>query len=153
MDPTLAIPNLIFTPSIPFPLLSAVKGRLTKIVATSVRSWHRSYVSLVTYACIVASVSAYDIWLTIEYAQFLPQLEQNPIGRWIMNLDYYRNQSHFGGVPDVTLFVWLKGLGTCFVVGVIGGLQIRMRRIGHPVAVGVSLFQLGLAYYLTYVGK
>lgn len=35
----------------------------------------------------IGFVSAYDIFLTIKYIDFLPMLELNPIGRWLMVLD------------------------------------------------------------------
>ena len=107
----------------------------------------RSIYFIVTmYLTIVASVAIYDICLTVQYWRSLKEMEENPIGRWLMNLDKIQE----GAMPDLTLFITIKSLGTLIVLAAIVTLVIRCSRIGHPVAIGVSGFQLGLAAYLTY---
>lgn len=97
----------------------------------------------------VGLVAAYDIVLTIRYAKFLSQLEENPIGRWIMNL---KDESicNLEATPNVMPFIILKVIGTVVVVGVIVALIRWRSHMGHLVGLGVSGFQLGLAAYLTY---
>lgn len=104
-----------------------------------------TYALMVAYLLIVAAVSLYDMMLTVKYAISLKYLEQNPFGRWIMRLDELEN----GMPPDLTLFLSAKSLGTVLVMGVIVALIRYRARLGHPVAIGVSIFQLMLAWYLT----
>ena len=99
-----------------------------------------------TYLAIVASVAVYDILMTVQYCRSLKQMEENPIGRWLMNLDHIQDDV----MPNLTLFIAVKSLGTMVVLVTIVMLVLRYARIGHPVALGVSGFQLGLAAYLTY---
>ncbi len=108
--------------------------------------WPRLYFSVAVYLSIVAAVAIYDMILTIQYWRSLKQMEANPVGRWLMNLDHIAD----GRMPNLTLFITLKSIGTLFVLATILTLVLRRSRIGHPVAVGVSSFQLGLAAYLTY---
>ncbi len=103
--------------------------------------------SLSMYLAIIAAVALYDIQLTIRYATFLKQYEQNPIGRWLMNLDRIGMNTQ----PDLTLFLSLKALGTITVLVVILALVRWRARVGHPVGLGVSSFQIWLACYLTYM--
>ena len=103
------------------------------------------YGLMVAYLLIVAAVSLYDMMLTVKYAISLKYLELNPFGRWMMRLDELEN----GMPPDLTLFLSAKSLGTVLVMGVIVALIRYRARLGHPVAMGVSLFQLMLAWYLT----
>ena len=102
--------------------------------------------SVLTYFAIIATVAAYDIQLTIRYASFLKQYEQNPIGRWLMNLDRIGMNTE----PDLALFLVLKAVGTFTVLLVILALVRWRARVGHPVGLGVSAFQLWLACYLTF---
>lgn len=104
-----------------------------------------TYALMVAYLLIVAAVSLYDMMLTVKYAISLKYLEQNPLGRWMMRLDELEN----GNPPDLTLFLSVKSLGTVLVMGVIVALIRYRSRLGHPVAIGVSIFQLMLAWYLT----
>jgi len=112
--------------------------------------WLISVLASLIYVGVVAGVSAYDIFLTIEYASWLPQLEENPMGRWLMNLEYSPMYNLSAPPPNVTYFVLLKILGTSIVVVSLVSL-IRWRAlIGHAVSLGVSAFQLWLAGYLTF---
>ncbi|MBU6175860.1 MAG: hypothetical protein KGQ60_18805, partial [Planctomycetes bacterium] len=95
------------------------------------------FASLV-YVGVVAGVSAYDIFLTIEYASWLPQLEENPIGRWLMNLEYSSMYDLSAPPPNVTYFVLLKVLGTSIVLVSLMSLIRWRAHIGHAVSLGVS---------------
>ena len=107
-----------------------------------------SLYSIVLYQIIVAAVSIYDMLLTIAYAPSLHMMEQNPIGRWLMKLD--RLNPTFGGTPDLTLFLSMKIIGTVIVLIAMFVLVQWRSRIGHLVSMGVSSFQLCLAFYLTF---
>ncbi len=109
--------------------------------------WTSTWLSVATYLIVVASVAVYDISLTIRYWQSLKQMEENPIGRWLMNLDRIEE----GSMPNLSLFLAMKSIGTIIVLLTIYTMVTRSSRLGHPVAAGVSCFQLVLAFYLTFV--
>ncbi len=119
--------------------------KMQSTIQASYKRWQSSYLSVVSYLTVVATVAFYDMMLTIHYRISLKEMEENPIGRWLMNLD----RIEVGMMPNVTLFIAMKTIGTLIVLTTILTLVIRSSRIGHPVAVGVSCFQLGLAVYLT----
>lgn len=113
---------------------------------TSYGNWRKSAISTATYLIVIASVAIYDILLTIRYWESLKQLEENPIGRWLMNLDQVEQVA----VSDLALFLFMKSIGTIIVLVAVYTLVRSRGRIGHPIAAGVSSFQLMLATYLTF---
>lgn len=96
------------------------------------------------HCAIIGLVSLYDMYLTVLYASSLKYMERNPVGRWLMRLDDLPG----GVIPDLTLFLSAKSMGTFLVLLIVTTLYYRRRRIGQPVALGVSLFQILLAGYL-----
>ena len=102
--------------------------------------------SLAAYMLVIGAISLYDMVLTVRYAESLKQLELNPVGRWLMQLDQLPKDA----TPDLTVFLFAKGMGTAIVLLVILMMTLRRARIGHPVGVGVSLCQIMLAMYLCY---
>jgi hypothetical protein len=100
------------------------------------------------YLLVVGGVSAYDWLLTVVYASCLHTTEENPVGRWLMGAS---DNPVFPCTPPpyLNLFLGLKVLGTRLVLSVMYQLFRRYRSIGHPVAIGVSIAQLALAFYLT----
>jgi hypothetical protein len=121
------------------PLGSPFKQAVCRFIA-----WHQS-LSVTMYLLIVSAVSIYDMLMTVRYADTLKYMEQNPFGRWMMRLDELEN----GVPPDLTLFLSAKSLGTVLVMLVLFGLVRYRARLGHPVAIGVSICQLMLLWYLT----
>jgi len=117
-----------------------------RVAVLAFERWRSSWVSLVSYLTIIGGVSLYDIYLTIRYAESLQQYEANPVGRWLMGLDALAR----GECPDVSLFVGCKTFGTLVVLAVLALLVVRFARFGHPIAMGVSLFQISLGYFLTF---
>lgn len=101
---------------------------------------------LTVYLTVIGAISLYDMVLTVRYSETLKQLELNPIGRWLMQLDQIPKDS----LPDLTFFLAAKGLGTVIVLLVIFLMTQRRARLGHPVGAGVSLCQIALAMYLCY---
>jgi hypothetical protein len=101
---------------------------------------------LTVYLTVIGAISLYDMVLTVRYSETLKQLELNPIGRWLMQLDQIPKDS----LPDLTFFLAAKGLGTVIVLLVIFLMTQRRARLGHPVGAGVSLCQIVLAMYLCY---
>jgi hypothetical protein len=107
--------------------------------------WRHSFASTIAYMLAIGCVSLYDMILTVRYAGSLKYLEQNPIGRWIMGLDQLQHGCH----PDLTVFLMAKGIGTVLVMASLCWILRRNARIGHPIGLGVSTFQLLLAMYLS----
>ena len=108
----------------------------------------RSPFSIFTYLLIVGSISTYDWLLTANYASSLSTMEENPLGRWIMGLNNGPIQ-RIMDPPNLGLFLLLKALGTLLVLVTMYLLYDKYRRVGHPVALGVSVAQIVLAVYLT----
>jgi hypothetical protein len=113
----------------------------------SLRSFgfYSSSIPIGYHCAVIGLVSLYDMYLTVLYASSLKYMERNPLGRWLMRLDDLPS----GVIPDLTLFLSAKSMGTFLVLLIVTTLYCRRRRIGQPVALGVSLFQILLAGYLT----
>jgi len=88
---------------------------------------------------IVGAVSCYDAYLIQRYQFSIQVLEENPIGRWLLEV----------GQGEVLLFVRAKLAGTLVVLTVLAWLYRHWRRIAHPTAIALATFQLGLLVYLT----
>ncbi len=97
------------------------------------RTW---YTLMCTF---VAAVSIYDAFLVVRFSDSIRQLEQNPLGRLLIEID--------GG--HVGLFITTKMIGTAAVVVSLVAIYMLRRRLAYPVASGVSLFQAGLSCYLS----
>jgi len=121
--------------------------RVVHATRVVVCSWQFATLTVSSYLAIISTVAAYDMHLTVRYSLSLKQYEQNPVGRWLMNLDQIGTNT----LPDLTLFLSLKVIGTISVLIVIVGLVRWRARVGHPVGFGVATFQIALAYYLTYM--
>lgn len=136
------------------PTLLPVRNRVQSIASVLAGAWRATRASwqvaavfVTSYMTIIALVAIYDIHLTIRYASSLKQYEENPLGRWLMNLDRIDDNT----LPDLTLFLSLKAIGTLIVLATVLGLVRWRGHMGHAVGMGVTSFQLGLACYLTYV--
>ena len=105
--------------------------------------WRQFFI--VVQCLVIGLVSIYDMYMTVRYASSLKYMERNPVGRWIMQLDHLPN----GELPDLTLFLSAKSIGTLLVVAIIAMLYRRRHQIAQPVAMGVTLFQILLGGYLT----
>lgn len=125
--------------------VKVVLAESSRVTIALHEKWKGSVAPLIWHSLIIGLVSLYDMFLTVKYAVHLKYLEQNPMGRWMMQLDEIQS----GSVPDLTLFLSAKSIGTVLVLAIVACLYLRRRRIGHPVVVGVSGFQLALAWYLT----
>ena len=87
----------------------------------------------------VGAISCYDAWLVQQYQFSIQVLEENPIGRWLIE----------AGSGDVLLFIRAKLAGTLVVLSVLAALNRYSRRLAQPTAVALAVFQLGLLVYLT----
>lgn len=101
---------------------------------------------LLACKCIILVVSALDIYLTVKYVEFLPQLELNPIGRWLLGLDSGPECK----LQHAAAFITAKFAGNVLVLGIIEMLaHCRFRRVGF-VAAAVALFQVLLGLFMCY---
>ena len=128
--------------------LGAIRRAVVMKIREGYDRWHSTQFSTMCYLMIVAIVAVYDTIMTVIYAASLQFMEMNPIGRWLMGL--HKLNHSFGETPDLSYFLTMKVLGTMTVLTVMY-LLIRWRaRIGNPVSIGVSSFQIALAFYLTF---
>jgi len=97
----------------------------------------------VCLACIVLA-TAIDIFWSIYLQDSLLENEKNPLAAAVIVA------GENAGINGVALLCSLKVVTTFIVVGVCRMLYRRSKRIGIPVTVGVTLFQLGLIFYLNY---
>ena len=80
-------------------------------------------------------VAVYDTVLTIVFAQFLPEMEQNPVASAVIN---------YGGVP---LLVQIKAAGTILAAAIMCRLVYTKYRV---TILPVFIIQLLLFGYLTF---
>ncbi len=96
--------------------------------------------------CIILAVSALDIYLTVKYVESMPQLELNPVGRWLLGVDNGPECK----LQHAAAFITAKYAGNVLVLAIIELLaHCRFRRVGF-VAGAVALFQIVLGMFLLY---
>lgn len=96
--------------------------------------------------CIILAVSALDIYLTVKYVEFMPQLELNPVGRWLLGVDNGPECK----LQHAAAFITAKFAGNVIVLATIEMLaHCRFRRVGF-VAAAVALFQISLGIFLLF---
>ena len=94
---------------------------------------------------VIGFVSAYDIFLTVKYVEFLPSMELNPVGRVLMNLD----SGPSCRLDQIAGFIALKFCGNFATLVTIELLSYWKRRVAVLVALGITAFQLALLMVLT----
>lgn len=98
---------------------------------------------------VIVMVSTYDTYLTIKYAEFLCECEQNPIARWLMNLD----TGPVSNMEQIAAFVTAKFAGNLLVVISLQAIGSWRPNLEAVVAIPVTIVQLYLGYYLTFALK
>jgi len=86
----------------------------------------------------IATVSAFDTYLTVRFHDSLIALELNPFARILLRMADW----------EPSLLVGMKFFGSVLVLGILTLLQDRSRRFGLPITAGVASFQLGLLAFL-----
>jgi len=99
-----------------------------------------SAIALAMCCLFVAAVSVHDAMLVILNANVIGDVEQNPVGKWLIELQ--------GG--EVWLFISLKLVGTAIVCAVLVTLYEYRTRLALAASSGVAAFQAGLLWYLTF---
>lgn len=101
---------------------------------------------LLACKCIILVVSAFDIYLTVKYVEFLPELELNPVGRWLLGVD----KGPRCDLQQAAAFITAKFAGNVLVLAIIEALaHWGFRRVGF-VAGAVALFQILLGIFLCF---
>lgn len=109
-----------------------------QLVVSEFRRWQLWFpVALV----IITAVSLYDTWLIIKYSEGLWSMEENPIGRWLLEINAH----------DVGVFVRMKLAGTLLVLTTLVMMYRRSSRLLFPVSTSLASWQIMLFMYLTVV--
>lgn len=90
---------------------------------------------------IVIAISVHDAVLIVVNHQIITDMEQNPIGVWLLDL-------HDGSVWP---FVFLKLAGTSLVGTVLITIYRRHKKIALGCTVGLAAIQVALLWYLSFV--
>lgn len=89
---------------------------------------------------LIVGVSLYDTFLIVKYSDHIHHMEENPLGRWLLNIAD-------GGI---SVFVRAKLAGTVTVISVLLFLWKRRSSKAVPVTVSLAVYQTGLLAYLTF---
>ena len=89
---------------------------------------------------IIGIISAIDCYWSIRLQEVLYEHEQNPVGRWLIDL----------GGGDIALFMMCKIIGTTISLGCLVLLYIYKESWAHISCFCVCIFQLLLLAYLYY---
>lgn len=101
---------------------------------------HLSKAVFLMFCLIVMAVSVHDAMLVILNSDLILEVERNPVGRWLIELQR----------GDIWLFVLTKFLGTAVVCSILVMMYEFRVRQGLLAAAGVASFQLVLLCYLTF---
>lgn len=113
-----------------------------QITATSLASvW-----TLLLCKAVIGSAAAFDTYLTLKYAESLNVYEQNPLGRWLMDLDH----GPVASTQQIAAFITAKFIGTVFVLLTLHGVAFWRVRLAGMLAVPIAAFQLSLVVHLLF---
>lgn len=87
---------------------------------------------------IIGIISAIDCYWSIRLQESLYENEQNPLGRWLIEL----------GGGDIALFMMCKIIGTTIALGILILLFMHKRTWAHISCFCVCIFQIILLIYL-----
>lgn len=90
---------------------------------------------------VIGLVSLYDTFLIVKYSESLWLMEENPVGRWLLEIND----------QDVSVFVRIKLAGTLLVMSTLVLMYRCGSRLLFPVSTSVASWQVGLFMYLTVV--
>jgi hypothetical protein len=101
-------------------------------------------ITLMLMKTLILAVSAYDLYLTVKYFESLPQMEQNLIGRWLLQFD----NGPVSGLQQAAAFITAKFTGNVIVMVVLEALAFYRFRLVGVVAASVAFAQVILGLYL-----
>ncbi len=102
---------------------------------------HRKGILFAACCLCIAVVSVHDATLVVLNDDVIAQVEQNPLGRWLIDLQ--------GG--EVWLFVLVKLAGTAVVCATLITLYRHRQDVGMMAAGTLTAFQIALLGYLTFI--
>ena len=94
---------------------------------------------------VIATVATYDCYTTVKYFKTLPQLEMNPVGRWLMDLD---GPGWDASVDQLALFLALKVAGTIAVLFTLQTIERVWRRWSLTITSSIASAQVALGVCL-----
>jgi len=87
----------------------------------------------------IGLVSAIDSYFVVRFRERLPDLEENPVGRYLLELQ----NGHIG------ILLRAKAAGTIAVLNVLAALYIYRHRWAALIAGSIACFQMALLLYMT----
>ena len=106
------------------------------VVIAEIRRWKLWFPTAIV---IIAVVALWYTFLTIKFQETIVAMEENPIGRWLIQI----------AGNEVGIFVRFKLAGTILVLCALFWMHRIRSRILFPVSTSVASYQLGLLAYLT----
>lgn len=91
---------------------------------------------------IVAVVAADDVYWSFKTQDVLAETEENPVGRWLIQMD--------GG--DIALFMTCKMFGVLLVLLALPAIFWFRRSWGLICSISLAVFQIALFMYLNFAG-
>ncbi len=131
--------SLSLTDSVIGIVQTAVHRRQPRVIEHS-RAPVRQIAILATLILLISFVSVYDVYWSFKTRDVLPEMELNPVGYWLIELD--------GG--DISLFMTCKMVGTMLVILSVPALYAYKRHWGMACATGLAVFQSMLFLYLNF---
>jgi hypothetical protein len=86
----------------------------------------------------IGLASMYDAYLVHHFIDSIPQLERNPVCRFLIMLD----------TEHLSVFLPAKAVGTLIVLSILRLIFLRCREFSLPITGGVAAYQAGLMVYL-----
>lgn len=102
--------------------------------------------TLLACKIVIGVVSAYDIHQTIKYVEYLPEMELNPVGRWLMRLD----DGPVCDLQQAACFITAKFVGNFACLAIIELVSTWRRSFAAGVALVVASFQTVLLLFLLF---
>lgn len=119
---------------------------LASDLADAARRTLYSPFTLLACKVVIGVVSAYDIHQTIKYVEYLPEMELNPLGRWLMSLD----DGPACDLQQVACFITAKFVGNFACLAIIELVSSWRRGFAAGIALLVASFQTLLLFFLLF---
>ena len=100
------------------------------------KEYHKYYFALLWLS--IGLISSVDLYWCIKNQHIIAQIEENPIGRYLIELDQ----------GDVALFMGIKMAGTDTALGALIFLYHWKKRYAWIATITLSILQFCLLYYL-----
>lgn len=91
------------------------------------------------FVVVIAAVSLYDAYLIVRFRDMIWMMEENPMGRWLLEI----------ADGQVGIFVRVKLAGTVMVLSLLMLMWKMRMSILFPVTTTIASWQTGLMIYLT----